>query len=109
MLTHIELPFDTFFLIFSSQFIVVSTFSTADNCFCRSNLDRAKPLGRLCAGACQNCGSVNKPPGTTSTYCVFLSDVENVSCFSCRTVYCYHSDFVFETSRAFISNLVWIL
>ena len=33
MLTLIELPFDYSFLIVSSQFIVVFTFSTADNCF----------------------------------------------------------------------------
>ena len=33
MLTHIELPFDYIFLIVSSQFIVVFTFSTADNFF----------------------------------------------------------------------------
>ena len=32
MLTHIELPFDSIFLIVSSQFIVVFTFSIADNC-----------------------------------------------------------------------------
>ena len=33
MLTHIELPFDSLFLIVSSQFIVVFTFSTADHLF----------------------------------------------------------------------------
>ena len=33
MLTRIELPFNCLFLIVSSQFIVVFTFSTADNCF----------------------------------------------------------------------------
>ena len=33
MLTHMELPFDYLFLIVSSQFIVVFTLSTADNCF----------------------------------------------------------------------------
>ena len=30
MLTHIEQPFDTLFLIVSNKFIVVFTFSTAD-------------------------------------------------------------------------------
>ena len=33
MLTHIEQPFDTLFLIVSNKFIVIFTFSTAENCF----------------------------------------------------------------------------